>query len=380
VTGTTPSPTTSDVFAALLRSEDVPWGAFAMTPAAFLRECRERDVTGLVWEQRRRQQDAPDWPPEICAALDREVRAELAGELLRQRELMSVLAALAAEDISPILLKGTALAYGVYNNPASRPRIDTDLLIRRDQADPVRRVMAGCGYMEPTHCDGDFVFGQFPLKKTDEFGLVHSVDFHWRISTQSVFADVLTFDEVAAVAVDLPALGTHARAAGPVHALLLACVHPVMHHRNAESLVWIHDIHLLASQRSEQEFDHFAELAVVRKVSAICGHQLGTARRWFGTRVPDSAMRTLDADRRREPSAGYLRPNRHRGNDLISCMRGLPRWSDRWRLLREVTLPAPTYMLKTYGVSASALGAASLPVLYLHRLWSGSWKVLARRD
>jgi hypothetical protein len=55
----------------------------------------------------------------------------------------------------------------------------------------------------------------------------------------------------------------------------------------------------------------------------------------------------------------------------------LPRWSDRLRLLREVILPGPAYMLKAYGVAPSALGPALLPVLYLHRLASGGWKVLA---
>jgi hypothetical protein len=70
----------------------------------------------------------------------------------------------------------------------------------------------------------------------------------------------------------------------------------------------------------------------------------------------------------REPSAAYLRPNRRWGDELISSIRGLPRWSDRLRLLREVTLPGPTYMLRAYGFVPSSLGLAWLPVLYLHRL------------
>jgi len=58
----------------------------------------------------------------------------------------------------------------------------------------------------------------------------------------------------------------------------------------------------------------------------------------------------------------------------------LPRWSDRLRLLREVTLPGPAYMLKAYGLTSSSLGgAALLPVLYFHRLSSGCLKVIAGR-
>src|SRR5260370_18599962 len=102
--------------------------------------------------------------------------------------------------------------------------------------------MAQRGYSERNHYDDELLFCQFPLRKTDEFGLVHTFDFHWKISTQSVFADLLVFDEIAAVAMSLPALGAHARTAGPLHALLLPCIHPVMHHRNAESPIWIYSI------------------------------------------------------------------------------------------------------------------------------------------
>ena len=47
------------------------------------------------------------------------------------------------------------------------------------------------------------------------------------------------------------------------------------------------------------------------------------------------------------------------------------------RLLREVMLPGPGYMLKAYGLRSSSLSAALLPALYVHRLALGGWKVLA---
>jgi hypothetical protein len=347
-----------------------------MASEEFLRASNEQDLTGLIYE-RLCGLHGCDWPEDLREALARDARVQTARELLRRKELISVLDVLAAEGIHPIVLKGTALAYSLYDNPASRSRVDTDLLIRVNDVDPVRRVMARSGYAAPTHCDGDLLFCQFPLKKTDEFGLVHTFDFHWKISTQSVFADVLIFDEIAAAAMALPALGEHARTAGPLHALLLACIHPVMHHRNAESLVWIYDVHLLATRLAGREFDRFTELAVAKQVSAICAHQLSAARRWLGTRIPDRTITELEAVPAREPSTAYLRPNRRWHDELISNVRGLPRWSDRLRLLREVALPGPTYMLKAYGLAPSSLGAALLPVLYLYRLASGGWKVLA---
>ena len=348
-----------------------------MTPTAFLRACEEDGLTGLVHEWLRRQEDG--WPVEVRAVIAKAAHAQTATELLRQRQLIEVLDALAAEGVYPVVLKGTALAHSLYESPAARPRADTDLLIRRDQVDHVRRVLERRGYAAPTQCDGELLFCQFCLKHTDRFGVVHALDIHWKISTQSVFSDVLRFDEVAARATPLPALGRHARMAGPVHALLLACIHPVMHHRNAESLLWMYDIHLLASRLSDREFAAFVDLAVARRVSAICAHQLARAHEWLGTRVPDAAMTRLAAVCDQEPSAAYLQPGRQWSDEMRASLRGLPRWSDRLRLLREVTLPGPAYMLQAYGVTLSPLGSALLPLLYCHRLVLGGWKVLARR-
>ena len=165
-----------------------------------------------------------------------------------------VLHGLATAGVPVILLKGTPLAYSLYPMPSARPRVDTDLLVPRHQVDRLRETMAGMGYEAPLFCDGELLFCQFPLQRTDAFGVVHRFDCHWRISTQSVFADVLTFDEVAPRSIPVPALGEHARTLAPVDALLLACVHPVMHHRNAESLLWLFDVHLLAASLSNEEF------------------------------------------------------------------------------------------------------------------------------
>ena len=377
VTGSTLAPESTGRFAALLTGEATPWTAFGMTPGVFLRACEDEGLTGLVHQRLSTQEG--EWPAEVREAMAKAARGRTVTELLRQRQLIAALDALAAEGIYPVVLKGTALAHSLYKSPAARPRADTDLLIRRDQVDHVRRVLGRSGYAAPTQCDGELLFCQFPLEQTDEFGLVHALDVHWKISTQSVFADVLRFDEVAALATPLPALGRHARMAGPVHALILACIHPVMHHRNAESLIWTYDIHLLASRLSDREFAAFAEHAVARRVSAICAHQLARARRWLGTRVPDAAMARLAAGEDHEPSAAYLQPGRHWRDEMLASLRGLPRWIDRLRLLREVTLPGPSYMLRAYGVASSSLGLALLPWLYCHRLVLGCWKVLAGR-
>jgi hypothetical protein len=365
--------------AALLRDRTIPPAALATDPGAFVAACREDDLTGLVYDVVASQPIASEWLRTVRSELEPEARSETVEELLRRRELVSVLDALAEEGVEPILIKGTALAYSHYAAPAARRCRDTDLLIRRDQESVVRRILATRGYSAPLWCDGELLFHQFPLRKIDAFGLVHTLDFHWKISTQSFFADLLTFDEVAEAATSLPGLGGGARAAGPLHALLVACIHPVMHHRNARSLVWIYDVHLLASRLSASEFDRFATLALAKQVAAICAHQLQLAAVSMGTRIPDAVMERLDAVASTEPSAAYLRPNRGWGSELVSNLQGLSSWRGRIRLLREVAFPHPAYVLRAYGFSSPSPGVLLLPVLYFHRLMAGGWKVILGR-
>jgi hypothetical protein len=362
-------------FAALLKGSSVPWHAFGMDVHRFLDTCRVEGLTGLVYLRLQSSHIGEDWPAAIRLALADEVRQCTATELVWQRELQGVWTSLASGGVRPFVLKGAALAYTHYPIPSSRPRIDTDLLIHSRDVESTRRILLDCGYHEPNFCGGE-LFCQFPMHRTDGFGIEHKFDVHWKISTQPVFADVLTYDEVAAEASAVPALGPHAHGPSPVHALLLACVHPAMHHRNVESLLWLYDIHLLARKLSEDEWRRFERLATMKQVSAICAHQLEAAGRRLGTGVPEAVRANLIATSY-EPSAAYLVPGRRWTDDLVSSVRGLQHWRARLRFLREVTFPPARYMRTAYELPHSPLSTILLPLVYVHRIAAGGWKVLA---
>ena len=357
---------------AVLRGEELTWRTLGTTGTALLGACATLQISTLLHHRLAGTQYG-DWPDDVRRELARTAHAQAAVEMIRSRETAAVLDALAACGIHPILLKGTPLAHLVYDAPALRPRADTDLLIGRDEVDLVKSTMLGRGYAESLLSGGELLFCQFAMIRRDPFGVEHAFDFHWKISTQSMFATVLQYEELAAAAVPVPSLGLHARCAGPIHALLLACIHPVMHHRNTDRPIWLYDIHLLVPRLSDVELERFANLAVDRRVAAICRHQLMLARARFGTAVPDRFTARLSADGKREPSEIYLRPSRRWQQDLAANVRGLPRFRDRIRLVREVLFPDPRYMLNAYRLRGYAV--VVLPVLYGHRLVKGLWKV-----
>ncbi len=278
-----------------------------------------------------------------------------------------------------MLFKGTALAYTLYQAPHLRPRLDTDLFIERADLDAVTRKFVELGYSQPAYCDGELLFGQVMFTKTDALGIDHVFDVHWRVSTQSVAARLVTFAELSAAAVDVPALGRGARSVGPAHALLLACVHAVVHHRNAERLIWIHDIHLLVSRLWPAELEEFVRLAIAGRVAAVCAHSLSVARTRLGTSIPDRLLRQLSEGAVDEPSAAYLEPGRSWRHEQASNMAGLTGWTDRMQLAREVLLPSPAYMRKRYRLRPGPLGTVLLPALYIHRMVRGGLAMLRGR-
>ncbi len=332
-------------------------------------------MSPLVHHRLARSNSDGEWPGALRAALSQRARAHAVEELLRGAETRTVVEALARARVRPILIKGTPLAYTVYDTPALRPRSDTDLLIAAIDIDVAREALTSLGYVMTVHCSD--LFSQFEVQKTDRFGVQHAFDVHWSISTQPVFAGLLTYDELLARAVSVPALGEAAIAPRAVDALLLACVHPVMHHRNVERVLWIYDVHLLASMLSPAEFAELAGLARTKEVAGVCAHQLRLAQSAFGTVVPAAVFARLERAGETEPSAAYLAPGRKWLDELFSSVRGLRSAGDRVRLVRDVLFPSPHYILGTYGLRGKEFGPLLLPVLYMHRNVRGLWKIVS---
>jgi hypothetical protein len=359
--------------AAFLSGSPQLWPELKIDEQAMLGLCTSEDLSPLCVQRLSQSARSSGWPSRLSAFLSEKARLQAGVELLRAAEIRAVLDALADAGVIPILIKGTPLAYSVYEAPALRPREDTDLLIARAHVDAARRALCSLGYAATACCHD--LFSQFEMQKVDRFGVVHAFDVHWKISTQPVFEDVLTYDELLPRTRPVPLLGPHAITAGHVDALLLACIHPVMHHRNAQRVLWIYDAHLLASALTRHDFRELARRARQKGVAAVCAHQLRLAQRMFQTPVPWDTIEALSLHGD-EPSERYLSSQRRWRHDLLSSVRAVPRFGGRMALLREVLLPSPSYMLGAYGLHRKPLALWLLPALYVHRNVRGVWKVL----
>ena len=357
-----------DALARVLREGPLPWDALRCDAAAFLDAARAEETCPLVHHRQRGAPESATWPRAVRQALEDEARAAVARELLIQRELLRVLEALDRHGVHPLLFKGTALAYAHYPHPSLRSRSDTDVLIREPDRGAVRDALAPLGYAPSLLCDGEILFRQFELARDDRFGVSHALDVHWAISTQVAFASVLVYQEMWPRARHAPALGPHARVPAPEDALLLALIHPAMHHRNQPRLLWTYDVHLLAGALEPADFDALGRRVTRKGIAAVCAHGLRNARETFGTVVPPAVLDALAAAPvQGQPTAAYLQAGRSWARDTADSLRALTRWRDRLRLLREIALPSPWHMLRAYGLADTGWARTLLPALYLHR-------------
>ena len=288
-------------------------------------------------------------PGDLGAALQRELRSAAAFDAWREQDLRGVLDALADGGVDALLMKGGALAYTTYDAPHLRFRVDTDLLIRREQLEAAERVLAAHGWSRPPEADFEVAAAQRHYVKPAPASREVHLDVHWRIANPRTFSDALSFEELSAGAVPVSALGRHGRAPRAVHAVLLACVHRVAHHDDEVDLLWLWDIHLLVSRLSAAEEEALVALAVRTGMTAVCVRGLDLAAAAFGTPaagVLASRLRSA-GDGRPEPSSRFLdgvRPITTLRADLAS-VRG---WRMPLRLLGERVLPSPRYIRAQY--------------------------------
>jgi hypothetical protein len=312
-------------------------------------------------------------------AIARRLKAILAGyqvlSAVRDCELARVLEQLASGGVSPIVIKGAHLAHTIYASPALRPRQDTDLVIAEEEQAAAATLLEAAGYARRVHVRGSLILGQCHFHRTDDLGIMHALDVHWRLSAPLVFRHVLPVATLHRSRVPIPALGAQAWGPAGPHALTIACVHLIAHHRDDPVLIWLQDIARLVAALDEEGVLAFLETAVACRISAVCAAALDRAGRYFdGPALASLAARTRAQSRHRhEPSAQLLDAARPI-DEVWLDLRTSDGWRERFTLLREHLWPDADYMRGT------GAGTGWLPYAYARRALHGARKWISPRN
>lgn len=345
------------VLCSILRGVLVAWPASGeWSVDDFFEACRQHGVAGLVYHSLVQSAEFSAFPDSFCDKLKEHYLQSSALELRRVNGLAGVLRECSSCGITPLLLKGAALSYTHYPMPGLRERSDTDLFIRVKDIRLFQQVMVKMGYS--VEC---------PVYKSHQFTCVNplvffpdSLDVHWRISNTPRFAKVMNFDEAFAHSVPVPELGKEARALSAENALLLACMHLEGNpQHDAERLIWVYDLHLVASSMEREDLVEFARLAVSKQVQDVCYAALKKSVKCFETALPEEMMQLLSTPL---PLMNLLSIIEQSSLGLLwDDLKVLPGISQKLSLLQELFFPPKQYLWQLYGTSRPIW----LPWLYL---------------
>ena len=295
-----------------------------------------------------------------------------ASELGQEHELKLALSLLTEAGLRLLLMKGTPLAFTHYPQPYLRSRCDTDLLFEnKENAEKAFSFLEDQGYQRPNAVSGEFVSHEFSCYKTNKSGIESTLDMHWKLSNAQQFARAFNFTELADAAITIPELGNGVTALGPVHAMVLACMHRIAHkpERMENRLIWLYDIHLLAESFDDEQWQRFTDLAMCKGMCGICLDGLLTSIETLASEVPDEVMAKLEDGARKEDYSVEIGDSRL--SMEMANLRALPGWKERVGLIKERLFPDANYMMVKYDTQKKVM----LPYLYLKRAVGGIFKV-----
>ena len=210
---------------------------------ALLRQAGVHGLSPLVY-WRLNESCAEAVPEAPLQSLREAFRASARRVLLLTAELFRLLEAFREAGVPVVPLKGPALAWTAYPNPALRPFGDLDLFVRREDVLPARKVLIGAGYGDSLE---ESQIGRGFLRWNEELPFRRRrrpvVDLHWSAGPEhfplSSFDDA--WERLSPVEID----GRAVPAFCPEDRLRFACIHGTKH--AWPSLLWLSDVARLAS-------------------------------------------------------------------------------------------------------------------------------------
>jgi hypothetical protein len=194
---------------------------------------RRQGLAPLTWHTCK----SSNLPPDISQQLQQSYYSAMGDAELHRRELASVLRALNAASLSPVVFKGAALAFGIYDDPAFRTMGDLDLWITAEDIEQGRQVLEEIGYQSFRKLDRPpALMALFQ----GEVGLQHSysgyglVELHWGIFPGEWLRRAAQVSELSAIHARVVAMhlaGERAWVLSPEDAVIQSAVHTAVNHQ-----------------------------------------------------------------------------------------------------------------------------------------------------
>lgn len=291
-------------------------------------------------------------PAQILARLRASWMAAECQQLLAGKQLRDIVGAFGRAGVQTIVLNGPALATAYYPDPALRPFIDLDLLVRRRDRERALKILLDHGYAHET-----------PGRSLDHVPAAYlappaasellPVDLHWECVGQSAAgrAAEQAAEEIWSRAVAAPAWGAAARTLAPEDLLIYLAANFAIHHTLTGAL-WQLDLALVL-RRHRGTLDWDAIVARARRWGAASAMYFGlrSVGDHLGVTAPTPAMNRLRPGDLRVTLIDRLQRPEVPGPARLEYLIGvamLDRYSDIARTLASGLVPPPGWLRSRY--------------------------------
>lgn len=320
-----------------------------------------------------------DVPEDVATALRNRRLHHLFWEARHRFYIGQAIKALSEAGVSPVIIKGTASAYSVYETAADRVRGDTDILIKPSNRGHADEILIDLGFKRSISFARSRGASQLNYAREEGLGWSHDIDLHWQINNSPFLSKLFSWDELFSRSIPLSPLCDAARAPSQVDSLLITCFHRLVHlrspytvngtqHYSSDRLIWLSDIDLLSKFLTEADWAVLIKRARQRGLARICLSGITAARAAFDTKLPQDVLLKLAESTDASMVETYLHGNsftRYRLN--FAAQSGI--W-DKVAYIGEHLFPPINYMRAQFG-------DGPLPALYFRRGVQGVRKLLS---
>lgn len=259
---------------------------------------------GIPLALHRHADQLKDWPQALLARIAEEARLIVLWETTHHSVVAELLQKLDAAGLESVIMKGTALAYSFHDEPATRRRGDTDLLVRPENQDRTRAILSELGWYRKEDPHGLY-YQEGWLHDAAGF-FVHSIDLHWEPSDRPVLHSVLPMNSFFAGKKPMPQFGEGAYRPDTATMVVHATINQKWHSQHGyyseggrltspRRLIWSVDFDLMAASMTDDDWAQLTTHCAREGIGPIVAEALRGAGQDLEITLPQDAIEQLQA-------------------------------------------------------------------------------------
>lgn len=296
------------------------------------------------------------WPNPLLTRIAEEARMMGLWEETHRPLLAALMRSLLHASIEATLMKGSVLAYTIYDEPAARRRSDSDILVRPRDLSRARSILIDHGWYRSADPHGLY----FQEGWQHDVGGVfkHTLDLHWETSDRPILQRIMRLDDFLTYKQPLSRMGEAVFGTSLIHTLCHCAINQKWHVTHgywaeegkvtgARRLIWSLDFDLLARQFSDEDWQRLSQWAMQAGIGPVIAEALRGARHDIGTPLPEALIVELET----VPLSAAVSRCLAAGDGMSEFwhdFKTASSWRDRCLMLAARSLPPREHLLAKY--------------------------------